>query len=152
MVLIRWFSSFRRLIVATLLLAVSFYSLGCGTILHPERVGQPRHGRIDPAIAVLDGVGLLLFVVPGAVAFIVDFATGAIFLPPEGYGQLENETLDPSQCEVIQVPPEELTREKLETVLSERTGQPIQLEPGSYQVRSLNAEETQDVTVLGQSE
>ena len=98
-----------------------FHSLGCGTILHPDRVGQPRIGRIDPAIAVLDGVGLLLFVVPGAVAFIVDFATGAIYLPPGGYGQLDNEKIDPSQCEVVHVPPQELTREKLETVLSERT-------------------------------
>ncbi len=53
---------------------------GCGTILYPERKGQVK-GRIDPGIAVLDGVGLLLFIVPGVIAFAVDFSNGTIYLP-----------------------------------------------------------------------
>ena len=39
-------------------------------------------GKIDPNAVVLDGIGLLFFVVPGLVAFAIDFATGAIYLPP----------------------------------------------------------------------
>ena len=58
-----------------------FLTTSCGTLLYPERVGQSP-GRIDPAIAILDGVGLLLFLVPGIIAFAVDFSTGAIYLPP----------------------------------------------------------------------
>lgn len=54
--------------------------VACGTIIYPDRRGQPA-GRIDPAIAVLDGVGLLFFLIPGVIAFGVDFATGAIYLP-----------------------------------------------------------------------
>lgn len=54
--------------------------LGCGTLIYPERRGQ-RSGRIDPSIAILDGIGVLLFIVPGLVAFAVDFGTGAIYLP-----------------------------------------------------------------------
>lgn len=52
----------------------------CGTILHPERKGQVD-GRIDPSIAILNGIGLLLFLVPGVIAFAVDFSNGTIYLP-----------------------------------------------------------------------
>ena len=66
----------------TLLLAVLFLLqvAGCGTIIYPERRGQ-RSGRIDVGIAVLDGLGLLLFIIPGVIAFAVDFSSGAIYLP-----------------------------------------------------------------------
>lgn len=37
-------------------------STGCGMLLHPERQGQTG-GRIDPAVAILDGIGLLFFLV-----------------------------------------------------------------------------------------
>lgn len=56
-----------------------YFLTSCGLILYPERRGN-SHGRIDPAIAVLDGVGLLFFIIPGLVAFTVDFATGCIYL------------------------------------------------------------------------
>jgi len=39
--------------------------LACGTILYPERRGQ-KSGRIDPAVAIMDGIGLLLFLIPGS--------------------------------------------------------------------------------------
>ncbi|XAW87491.1 hypothetical protein ABDK09_04465 [Vibrio sp. CDRSL-10 TSBA] len=38
---------------------------GCGVLLHPEREGQ-RGGKIDPAIAILDAAGLILFIVSRA--------------------------------------------------------------------------------------
>lgn len=53
---------------------------GCGTLLYPERKGQ-KTGRIDPGVAILDAVGLFFFIIPGVVAFGVDFVTGAIYLP-----------------------------------------------------------------------
>lgn len=62
-------------LVFTLLLS------GCGTVLYPERKGQVS-GRIDPAVAALNGVGLLFFFVPGVIAFAVDFSNGTIYLPP----------------------------------------------------------------------
>ncbi|WP_063331914.1 hypothetical protein [Marinomonas sp. TW1] len=52
----------------------------CGTIIYPERRGQ-SHGAIDPGVAALNAVGLILFFVPGVVAFGVDFVTGSIYLP-----------------------------------------------------------------------
>lgn len=63
-------------------LAVSLFTQlsACGTLFYPDRRGQ-IDGRIDPAIAVLNAVGLLFYVIPGLIAFGVDFATGAIYLP-----------------------------------------------------------------------
>lgn len=72
---------------------VVFTLSSCGVILHPERKGQ-RAGRLDPAIVVLDAVGLLLFFVPGVVAFAVDFATGTIYLPGGRRAELSQDELD----------------------------------------------------------
>lgn len=57
---------------------------GCGTLFYPDRRGQ-IDGRIDPAVAALNAVGLLIYLVPGIIAFAVDFATGAIYLPDNRY-------------------------------------------------------------------
>ena len=64
-------------VVAALLTQLS----ACGSIFFPDRRGQ-IDGKIDPMIAVLDAVGLLFYVIPGLIAFGVDFATGAIYFPP----------------------------------------------------------------------
>jgi hypothetical protein len=56
-------------------------AVGCGTLFHSERCGRPHGGRIDWKVAALDGLGLILFFVPGVIAFVVDFSTGAIYLP-----------------------------------------------------------------------
>jgi hypothetical protein len=78
----------RGLVIASGATACS--AAGCGTFIHSERCGQPHSGHLDWKIVALDGLGLLLFFVPGVVAFVVDFCTGAIFLPMHeaypGYG------------------------------------------------------------------
>lgn len=56
-------------------------SVGCGTLFYSERCGRPHGGRIDWKVAALDGLGLILFFIPGVIAFVVDFSTGAIYLP-----------------------------------------------------------------------
>lgn len=67
-------------------LAVSLFTqlAACGTLFYPDRRGQ-IDGKIDPAIAVLNAVGLLFYVIPGLIAFGIDFATGAIYLPDDEY-------------------------------------------------------------------
>ncbi len=81
----------------------------CGTIFYPERRGQLT-GEIDPGVAILNGIGLLFYLVPGLVAFGVDFATGAIYLPdrrysvaPERLNQAvdENGQVDPLKLKAI---------------------------------------------------
>lgn len=56
----------------------------CGTVFYPERRGQIS-GEIDPGVAILNGIGLLFYVIPGLIAFAVDFATGAIYFPDQRY-------------------------------------------------------------------
>jgi hypothetical protein len=61
---------------------------GCGTILYSERHGQDR-GRLDATVIILDGVGLFFFLVPGVIAFAVDFVTGAVYLPRGGTSDVD---------------------------------------------------------------
>ncbi len=69
-----------RWIAMSLICGLLLQLSACGVLLHPERQGQ-RAGRIDAKVAILDGIGLLFFLVPGVIAFAVDFATGTIYLP-----------------------------------------------------------------------
>ena len=78
-------------LVATLLTQLT----ACGSIFYPERRGQ-IDGKIDPAIAVLDAVGLLFYVIPGLIAFGVDFATGAIYFPHGQSAQVDPQKLQPA--------------------------------------------------------
>lgn len=55
----------------------------CGYLIYPERQGF-RGDRVDGTVVALDAIGLLFFVLPGVVAFAVDFTTGCIYLP-EGH-------------------------------------------------------------------
>ena len=108
----------RSIAIGALLLSLLFQT-ACGTLLHPERRGQTG-GRIDPGIAILDGLGLLLFVIPGIVAFAVDFSNGTIYLPPD-------EADADDQPNVVRVDPAQLNREKLAAVIQKHTGTDITL-------------------------
>lgn len=70
----------RRPIAALVLATLVLQSAGCGYLIYPERKGQ-KSGHIDPGVAILDAAGLIVFIVPGLVAFGVDFVTGCIYLP-----------------------------------------------------------------------
>ena len=97
----------------------------CGTLLHPERKGQVS-GRIDPGIAVLDGIGLLFFIVPGVIAFAVDFTNGTIYLPP-GEASLQNVPDDLADMVAVRVDKRELTKSHIERLVREHTGRDIDL-------------------------
>ena len=86
----------------------------CGTWIHPERKGQ-QAGRIDPGIAILDGIGLLFFVIPGVIAFAVDFSNGTIYLPPEGSRlSMREAPNDSADMEAIEVDKRPLTEADIE--------------------------------------
>jgi hypothetical protein len=105
---------------------------GCGTVMHPERQGRRHSGRLDLMIVALDACGLLLWFVPGIVAFAVDFYTGAIYLPGGYYCSKDSNRLHEGMVEDlklkrIQVPKEELDHERIEEVVSEHVGNSISL-------------------------
>ena len=73
-----------RLLCAALGTTLLAQLSACGTLFYPDRRGQIE-GKIDPAIVAADAVGLLFYIIPGLIAFGIDFATGAIYLPNNQY-------------------------------------------------------------------
>uniref|UniRef100_A0A1I8AIZ8 YceK/YidQ family lipoprotein n=1 Tax=Steinernema glaseri TaxID=37863 RepID=A0A1I8AIZ8_9BILA len=69
-----------RLIGGAVVAALLTQLTACGTLFFPDRRGQIE-GKVDPVIVALDAIGILFYVIPGLIAFGVDFATGAIYLP-----------------------------------------------------------------------
>ncbi len=108
---------------------------GCGTILYPERRGQPS-GRLDWGVVALDGIGLLFFFIPGVIAFAVDFITGAIYLPSDGYGSTDG--VERRQLRRIDVPHQSLTPDGIAHVIREATGHAITLNYEECETRRLN--------------
>ncbi len=73
----------RKVLLAVV--AVSVFALqACGTILKPNQVGKAHSNKLDTKIVVLDAIGLFFFLIPGVVAFGVDWYNGTLFLP-RGY-------------------------------------------------------------------
>ena len=70
----------RRGVALALAAVLALQATGCGTIFYPERKNQGS-GSLDPAIVILDGLGLFLFIIPGVIAFAVDFSNDTIYLP-----------------------------------------------------------------------
>ncbi|WP_193165363.1 hypothetical protein [Microbulbifer hainanensis] len=73
----------KRGIAASCLLVLLMNLTACGYFLYPERKGQTG-GRVDPTVVILDGAALLFGILPGVVAFAVDFTSGSIYLPAGG--------------------------------------------------------------------
>jgi len=105
----------------------------CGNLLYPERQGQKR-GTIDAGVAVLDAVELLFFIVPGVIAFAVDFATGAIYLPP---GQSKMKLFSGRHLPVIQLDLENLNAVNIEAVIAGHTGYRISLNQPNIEISKL---------------
>jgi hypothetical protein len=158
----------KRRIGLMLTVALAVESVSCGTLIHPERCGQPRTGVLDPSIIMLDGLGVLVFVVPGVVAFIVDFSTGAVYLPEQRF----NPNVPPPGAyplppgappQTMYVPPRSslpaggslstaaaapltrinaetttLTKEKIEAIVRAQTGQAINLDAPDVRVIRAN--------------
>lgn len=119
---------------------VEIATVGCGTILYPERKNQSA-GRLDWGVVALDAVGLLFFLVPGVIAFAVDFNNGTIYLPPEGTGgpsQASTDFTQKSPLTSIATSPQQLTPQVIEQTLARHTGRDIRLVPGTYRTKSLD--------------
>ncbi|MCE8038623.1 MAG: hypothetical protein ACXIU5_11950 [Halomonadaceae bacterium] len=112
-----------------LVLGVSITALvGCGTVFHPERKGQ-MSGRIDPVVAIANGVGLLFFIVPGVIAYAVDFSNGTIYLPG---------THDTASVDTL-IMDENMDVPTLEKLLSEKTGKRVSLDSELLRVEEVES-------------
>ena len=112
----------QKILGGLLSLALISQLAACGTIFYPERRGQVS-GRIDPAIAVMDAIGLLFYIIPGLLAFAVDFITGAIYLP--GGKQVQ---VDPQLLQQAVKPDGSIDNLRLQRIIQEQTGQSLPLD------------------------
>ncbi|MFW6027199.1 MAG: hypothetical protein ACOC91_00170 [bacterium] len=132
----------KRIVAAAVIAVFGLQVSSCGYILHPERKGQ-KGGRIDPAIAVLDGVGLLLFLIPGIVAFIVDFHYGTIYLPGGKSAEAGGDESAPLKTVKFEG---ELTPERLKAVIAKETGEKVDLDEAQMRLaRAASSEEIHEV-------
>lgn len=119
----------RRITTCLLLAALLVQATACGTLLYPERRGQTS-GKIDPGVAVLDGVGLLVFLIPGLIAFGVDFSTGAIYLPGTG-------TAAAAEPQVLQLDPAGLSADSVAAAVQSATGARVDLADPAIEVHAV---------------
>lgn len=113
------------------LIAVLIFQLtGCGTLLYPERRGQ-RAGRLDVGVVVLDAIGLFFFLIPGVIAFAVDFSNGSIYLPSSTMSQLIKIPFDPKKTDLAGI----------EKIIRSETGQDVRLNQQPIEVTRLGSYE-----------
>ncbi|MBU1044433.1 MAG: hypothetical protein KJ915_08585 [Candidatus Omnitrophica bacterium] len=106
---------------------------GCGTIMYPERRGQ-KTGRVDVGVALLDGVGLFFFLIPGIIAYAVDFSTGAIYLPG-GIAQ------GPSDIKQVKFDPQNSNMADIEEIVKKETGCDVSLFRSKLQIVKMESSE-----------
>jgi hypothetical protein len=122
-------SQISKVFNVAVIIALVFQLSGCGTILHPERKGQ-KSGRLDIGIVVLDTIGLLFFLIPGIIAFAVDFSNGTIYLPG-GHSSLKQIKFDPKRTTLTQV----------EQMIQKETGRSVKLTQSNIQVTRINTKD-----------
>ncbi|HCD37400.1 MAG TPA: hypothetical protein DEQ77_01485, partial [Candidatus Omnitrophica bacterium] len=106
--------------------------VGCGTLMYPERRGQ-RGGRIDAGVAILDGIGLLFFIIPGLIAYAIDFSTGTIYLPGTAG------SLDVKDIKQVKFDPKHYNAATIEKIIKRETGHAIKLNRNNIQVYKLKS-------------
>ncbi|WP_295488568.1 polyribonucleotide nucleotidyltransferase [uncultured Pseudomonas sp.] len=111
-----------RIIGGALIAALLTQMTACGTIIYPDRRGQIE-GKIDPVVAVMDAIGILFWVLPGLIAFGVDFATGAIYYPGGKTAQIDPAKLKPAVDAQGNV-----DKLKLQAILESELGQRLPLD------------------------
>jgi hypothetical protein len=128
-------NAYQVLICAVLI----FQLVGCGTIMYPERKGQ-KSGKIDAGVAILDGIGLLLFLIPGIIAFAVDFNNGTIYLPGTS-----RSSLDLKDMKQVRFDPKNSNLADIERIIKDETGYAVQLDQSHVSILKLRS--TDDMLV-----
>ena len=107
-------------------------SAGCGTLMYPERRGQSRTGGIDWTIAGMDAIGLVFFLVPGVIAFAVDYYNGSLFLPAGSASTSGQRTL-----RTVKLSGPHPSREEIAAAVQDATGKRLALDEGSFVTRRM---------------
>ena len=123
----------RKILSVLIIIAFVAQLTGCGTLMYPERKGQ-RGGNIDTGVAILDGIGLLFAVIPGLIAFAIDFNNGTIYLPGTSKASLELKNM-----RQVKFDPRHSTVASIEKTLKEETGYEVKLDQKNIKVSKLTS-------------
>lgn len=137
-------SIIKPMVAITFSALLIFELAGCGTIIYPERRGQTG-GKIDPAVVIMDGIGLLFWVIPGLVAFAVDFATGAIYTSSGRYS-VAPEALKPAIDENGRI-----DTVQLQEIIKQQTGQNIPFNHPNIQQQDSSTELLSQLNIVPQA-
>jgi hypothetical protein len=137
----------KRVIAGILSVVVLTQLVACGTILHPERKGQ-INGRLDPAIVILDAVGLFFFLVPGVVAFAVDFSNGTIYLPG---GKRADGSAPSPDVRMVYIGEDVRDPHKLENVIRNLSGKAVDFNHQAMQTLAIADHQTALLTLQKQN-
>ena len=107
-----------RLMVVLVVASLIAGSVSCGYILHPERKGT-KSGKIDVPILLMDCAWLIVGLVPGVVALVVDFSTGCIY---ESKATVEAQ---PGQKVAFRLTDPAPANARLEVTLADKDGRPV---------------------------
>ncbi len=110
-----------------------FQLAGCGTLLYPERRGQ-KAGHLDAGVVILDAIGLLFFLIPGIIAFAVDFSNGTIYLPAS---RTSASSGDKIEYRKIKFDPKRTTMVEIEDTIRKETGYKIKLTQSNVTITRL---------------
>jgi len=125
-----WSSALRLLMCGVFTMQL----IGCGTLMYPERRGQ-RGGKLDVGVTVLDAVGLLFFIIPGVIAFCVDFSNGTIYLPERGL----RDHLSLNNIREIRFDPKHNGMASVERIIKNETGQEVSLDQENVRIVKLRS-------------
>ena len=112
----------------------TFQLMGCGTLMYPERRGQ-RGGHLDVGVTVLDAIGLLFFIIPGVIAFCVDFSNGTIYLPEHRVLS----SLNIKDFKIVKFDPNHYTLASIEKIIKNETGYTVKLDQKNVRISKLKS-------------
>lgn len=104
----------------------------CGTLIYPERRGRGG-SHLDPQVVIMDGLLCLLFILPGVIAFVVDFSTGAIYT--DSYSGIQKHDVPGG------------TEDDYDAVLATATGRQLKINDPALRVAETHGKLTKDVLV-----
>lgn len=123
----------RKSIMILLVFTLVLETASCGFFLYPERRNQSK-GEVDVGVAALDAIGLVFFIIPGLIAFAVDFEANTIYLPS---GKKKAELPFGDKFRAVRVSEGEMNKSGIEAVIKEQTNVEVDLYSKKVQVYKL---------------
>ncbi len=117
-----------KLFIASLITVLVLQFSGCSTLMYPERRGT-KSGHLDVGVVLLDAIGLLFFLIPGIIAFAVDFSSGCIYLPAGSLSGVKEIKFDPKHTTVAEI----------EKIIEKETGKSVRLTQTNMTVTRLQS-------------